>query len=449
MAAVTVTAPVMAASSALNPTSGYDKRMSNSSFLTTPGSGTFPSELLSPMAASPGFMRREDALKTPITPPSAYLDFLKNMSPAVMSPAQSATSARFSFNEKNYANALERGLEALNPKSCTFPSSKSGFPSLKPTSQPSLSREISADSTGSAASDKSGSTVTTTFSMPLIRKNSLNNRPESPRLIIPPSPFVRPNAPRSASGNSAVTPRSYTGTPLSAQPWSASTSFSPRERQDAALSGTPGRVSVRHVITRTVTYCRTPTTTMPLEPAPRGKRRRLERGPGSISSGSASIKESAEEDTEDSKSAGTFTLSHRKRSPSQLQQQTFGPPLPIKQEPKEDREEKMEIEAELNEESLSSSSSVISSLSRSSAEPEANQANDDDAMESETKVPAVAEPASAPPTFVVHDTVESAAAAALAAITNTSHHFTPQPHVQEQASHPQSTGEDRPMEEAN
>jgi hypothetical protein len=32
-----------------------------------------------------------------------------------------------------------------------------------------------------------------------------------------------------------------------------------------------GRVSVRQVVTRTVTYCRTP-----LEPAPRGKRRKIE-----------------------------------------------------------------------------------------------------------------------------------------------------------------------------
>jgi len=32
-----------------------------------------------------------------------------------------------------------------------------------------------------------------------------------------------------------------------------------------------GKVCVRHVVTRTVTYCRTP-----LDPAPKGKRRRVE-----------------------------------------------------------------------------------------------------------------------------------------------------------------------------
>jgi hypothetical protein len=174
----------------------------------------------------------------------------------------------------------------------------------------------------------------------------------------------------------------------------------------------------------------------------------LERGPGSISSGSASIKESAEEDAEDTHSTGTATLSHRKRSPSQLQQQhTFGPPLPIKQEPKEEQDEKMEIEEELNEESLSSSSSVVSSLSRSSAEPEAGH----DPMESEANPSAAAEPASAPPAPVVHDTVESAAAAALAAITNGMPHYKHESPVQAQPepSQPQSNGEDRPMEEAN
>jgi hypothetical protein len=166
------------------------------------------------------------------------------------------------------------------------------------------------------------------------------------------------------------------------------------------------------------------------------------------------IKESAEEDTEDVKPTGTFTLSHRKRSPSQLQQeQTFGPPLPLKQEPKEDRDEKMEIEEELNEESLSSSSSVVSSLSRSSAEPESTRENGDDPMEPEANLPAAAEPASTSFAPIVFDTVESAAAAALAAITSGSHPYTPQPQVQVQAQpqppQPQSNGEDRPMEEAN
>jgi hypothetical protein len=62
-------------------------------------------------------------------------------------------------------------------------------------------------------------------------------------------------------------PSPYSSTPLSAAPWSAT--YSPRDA-DPEVNGKPGKVSVRQVVTRTVTYCRTP-----LEPAPRGKRRKL------------------------------------------------------------------------------------------------------------------------------------------------------------------------------
>jgi hypothetical protein len=80
------------------------------------------------------------------------------------------------------------------------------------------------------------------------------------RLHIPQSPFT----PALSSAHS--TP--YSGTPLSAAPWSAT--YSPRDA-DPEANGKPGKVSVRQVVTRTVTYCRTP-----LEPAPRGKRRKLD-----------------------------------------------------------------------------------------------------------------------------------------------------------------------------
>jgi hypothetical protein len=70
-------------------------------------------------------------------------------------------------------------------------------------------------------------------------------------------------------------PSPYSGTPLSAAPWSAT--YSPGDA-DPEANGKPGKVSVRQVVTRTVTYCRTP-----LEPAPRGKRRKLD-GPAAGSS---------------------------------------------------------------------------------------------------------------------------------------------------------------------
>jgi hypothetical protein len=211
------------------------------------------------MSASPG-LRREDALKTPITPPSAYLDFLKNMPPAMMSPA-SATSTRFGFNDKSFDRSMGKIADA---RSTITP----------PTSQPSLSR---------TTSDESNTTNKTTTSSSSAHSSLKGSRPESPRIIIPSSSFAKP-APRSARtprrlhipqspytpalSSAHSVPSPYISTPLSSTPWSAS--FSPREN-NVDIIGQPGKVHVRHVVTRTVTYCRTP-----LDPAPKGKRRKIE-----------------------------------------------------------------------------------------------------------------------------------------------------------------------------
>ncbi|TKA50441.1 hypothetical protein B0A55_13286 [Friedmanniomyces simplex] len=75
----------------------------------------------------------------------------------------------------------------------------------------------------------------------------------------------------------------YSSTPLSAAPWSAS--YSPRD-VDTEANGKPGKVTVKQVVTRTVTYCRTP-----LEAVPDGnlwKRRKIEHDEGTS-------KESSEE----------------------------------------------------------------------------------------------------------------------------------------------------------
>lgn len=270
MASATATATMAAAA-------GFDKRASAASSLQTPGSGTFPSELLSPMVNSPSMLKKDD-LKTPITPPSAYLDFLKNMSPAMLSPAPTSNSARFSFNDVNW----DKASEPPSAKPLASP------PTAQPQSQPPLSRNSSYDSNASAhsnatnASNASNQSAASHHSSHSSSSGSGRKRPESPRVIIPPSPFAKP-APRSArtprihipqsplnpalnSAHSVSSP--YSATPLSAAPWS--TSFSPREA-DPEINGKPGKVSVRQVVTRTVTYCRTP-----LDPAPRGKRRKVE-----------------------------------------------------------------------------------------------------------------------------------------------------------------------------
>ncbi|KAL1588408.1 hypothetical protein WHR41_02918 [Cladosporium halotolerans] len=258
MASATATATMAAA--------GFDKRSSSStaSSLQTPGSGTFPSEMRSPLVASPGLLKKDEALKTPITPPSAYLDFLKNMSPALMSPLPTGTSTHFKFPDKASGKITELGADR---------------PIHSPaTSQPTLSRNTSYDSNNSASTTSTDTTTSRSSA-------STNTRPksQSPRITIPPSPFAMP-APRSSRTprrlqipqspftpalNSAASVQSpYSGTPLSAAPWSAT--YSPRDA-DPDANGKPGKVSVRQVVTRTVTYCRTP-----LEPAPRGKRRKLD-----------------------------------------------------------------------------------------------------------------------------------------------------------------------------
>lgn len=258
MASATATATMAAA--------GFDKRStsSGSSSLQTPGSGTFPSELRSPMVASPSLLKKDEALKTPITPPSAYLDFLKNMPPALMSPLPTGTSSHFKFPDKASSKISEIGADR---------------PVHSPaTSQPALSRNTSFDSNTSSSTTSNESVASHSSA-----GNTTRSKPRSPRITIPPSPFAVP-APRSsrtprrlqiphspftpALGSAHSVPSPYSGTSLSAAPWSAT--YSPRDA-DPDANGKPGKVSVRQVVTRTVTYCRTP-----LEPAPRGKRRKLD-----------------------------------------------------------------------------------------------------------------------------------------------------------------------------
>lgn len=273
------------ASTATMAAAGFEKRSSSgassssSSSLQTPGSGTFPSELRSPLVASPGLSKgKENDLKTPITPPSAYLDFLKSMSPAMMSPAPTTSkSARFSFHDKSFDRSFDRSSENNDKKASVSP----------PTSQPALSRNTSYDSNASSATGSSTSTAASSGK----GSDGTRVRPESPRVTIPPSPFAKP-APRSArtprrlhipqspfspavpgSAHSVNSP--YISTPLSSTPWSAS--FESKDANPGA-HGQPGRYSVRQVVTRTVTYCRTP-----LEPAPNGnlwKRRKIEHDDG-------------------------------------------------------------------------------------------------------------------------------------------------------------------------
>ncbi|KAI9894393.1 MAG: hypothetical protein M1814_003149 [Vezdaea aestivalis] len=193
--------------------------------LKTPTTATFPSELArSPFTATPTFIKIEhDALKTPITPPVAYLDFLKFASPTHPSP----------------------GFWRASGKST-------------PTSQPSTS--------SSECSCKCE-----------------NHR--SPVSAVPPSPFPYPqSAPAIGPARRLRVPASPAVSPIERAPLSATTRsplslISPKDfeftrpRYSEPRSATSRPVSVREVVTRTITYKQP---RVNIEPAPKGKRRKLE-----------------------------------------------------------------------------------------------------------------------------------------------------------------------------
>ncbi|KAL6709727.1 hypothetical protein ACN47E_001156 [Coniothyrium glycines] len=248
------------------------------STLKTPMSATYPSELRSPMihsATTPIFanIKREDDLKTPITPPTAYLEFLKSMSPVLTSPMSTGTSSRFVF-------------EGSRPVSVTSSASSASFTS---TSAPK-NKDSPASSRSSSCSrcDQSKETHRE-------KEKEKDNEKEEPPMsapltklqtvtIPPPSPFSRPQSARTPRLYIPQSPFSPAGirSPVSAKsiqsPYSAT---SPMTVDGEKKTGRSRRISVREVVTRTVTYTRTPVDAKApqfpqIDPAPRGKRRKIE-----------------------------------------------------------------------------------------------------------------------------------------------------------------------------
>ncbi|KAH7328846.1 hypothetical protein B0I35DRAFT_473509 [Stachybotrys elegans] len=223
--------------------------------LTTPVTANFPSEVHSSTSPSPPLSAASfhcklepECLKTPISPPSAYMDFLTKAK-ALGSPA-------------------------------TPPTPSSG--ETTPDSVPSTSRSEQSD-----CSCKVGRSSPT---------SAPSNKPTSPRTapFVPPSPFPTSAGPMSAPLTGPASFPSLKLPPSPAiscldSPMTPSTAMSPFSARsfhsvfdwEAALKARyaeqkkqkSGRTSVRHireVVTRTVTY------TPRMEPAPRGKRRKVE-----------------------------------------------------------------------------------------------------------------------------------------------------------------------------
>ncbi|CAG8980917.1 hypothetical protein HYALB_00003776 [Hymenoscyphus albidus] len=206
--------------------------------LETPLTSTFPSELsatsLSARSPLPGyadFIKQEEYIKTPITPPSAYTDFLKSMN----SPA-------------------------LDSKS-----SGRSTPSSTPTSAPSTGTSDHSDCSCNCETHKS---PTSTTSNNFVFPSSAPSTGRLGRLRIPPSPaYSTVESPRSAASNVR-------------SPFSARSARSPYDwdlktkgRYFDVKSPKTCRSSVRQVreiVTRTVTY------TPRMSPAPKGKRRKIE-----------------------------------------------------------------------------------------------------------------------------------------------------------------------------
>lgn len=227
--------------------------------LKTPLSATYPSELRSPMvhsATTPIFanIKREEDLKTPITPPTAYLEFLKTLSPVLTSPMSTGTSSRFVF-------------EGSRPVSVTSSASSASFTS---TSAPK-EKESPVTSRSSSCSR-----CEPPMSAPPTKVQTIS--------IPPPSPFTRPQSARTPRLYIPQSPYSPAGvrSPASAKsiksPFSAA---SPKTGVSEIKTGRSRRVSVREVVTRTVTYHTTPidakAPSFPqIDPAPRGKRRKIE-----------------------------------------------------------------------------------------------------------------------------------------------------------------------------
>ncbi|KND94857.1 hypothetical protein TOPH_00275 [Tolypocladium ophioglossoides CBS 100239] len=218
--------------------------------LSTPLTATFPSEIASASAATPlsalNFRCKPDPdfIKTPISPPSAYTDFLSKAmslnSPAVVSSGETTPDSASGAAASEQSESSPKAGDA-SPTSST--SSKPSPPTSAPVIPPSpytSSAPMSAPPTGAAS---------------------------FPSLKLPPSPAMSNfDSPLSAS---TVRPPFSARSVHSVFDWDAAL----KARFSDAKRHKPSRTSVRHireVVTRTVTY------TPRMDPAPRGKRRKVD-----------------------------------------------------------------------------------------------------------------------------------------------------------------------------
>lgn len=194
-------------------------------------SSTFPSELSAlsartPLSAFPDFIiKQEDGIKTPITPPVAYTDFLKSMASPITADKSSGSSS----------------------------------PSSAPSSEASNEH-----SNCSCSCETHKSPISTVLPSPFAHPSSAPSTGRFGRLRIPISPAVSNiDSPLSATSSTVRSPFSA----RSPYDWDGSS----KARYFDFKSPNSSRIRhVREIVTRTVTY------TPRMSPAPKGKRRKLE-----------------------------------------------------------------------------------------------------------------------------------------------------------------------------
>jgi hypothetical protein len=205
--------------------------------LQTPKTASFPSEIVeTPLSAclSAVIKQEEIGLNTPITPPVAYMDFLKALTPIAASPPPSALS-------RSLSDESTQTVQSATSTTSSFTSKSDGHKS------------------------PGGSLPPTPF-----RRTPSHLR----RLRIPHSPAFTNSATSGPSPRtlSSIPTSSIIYSPYSPADWSLDSAT--RKHFDPPRSACSKPVSVRSVVTRTVTYKRSP----PLDPAPKGKRRKLDDG---------------------------------------------------------------------------------------------------------------------------------------------------------------------------
>ncbi|EJT69255.1 hypothetical protein GGTG_12875 [Gaeumannomyces tritici R3-111a-1] len=241
-----------------------------------PSAGLPSAGMASPFSAVAMIKTEEALAKTPITPPIAYLDFLKLASPVLASPPPTAGCAK---------SKLSRTSSSESNDSTKSPSSD----------------EAAEDRTDGELIDSAPSTATSDASECSCDCDHIHKSPTAKPANAPASPFA--NHPLSAPATGATTfasmripPSPATGnvdspvqSPFSARsvrsPFDWEAALKARRYNEANKVSSNGhlqgcskaaatpRTSVRHireVVTRTVTY------TPRMDPAPKGKRRKVQ-----------------------------------------------------------------------------------------------------------------------------------------------------------------------------